>query len=267
MKRGLAVFALLASLLLACSLTAGSSPTATAAPAPPVDPTPGLATPAVQLPPGGPAAWLTYINNAYGFLLQYPAGGAGLISGATDTMARIQLPINQGTNLAEKYVDVAVQLGPAICQSPEAAGFAPGSLSPTNQSLAGLNWVQESFSQGAAGSEYQSSAYSTTSGNVCVSLTFVLHSHNPGAFSTPPPVFDQAQESAVFSQIVATFRWLNGTGAATPTQTPWATSVPTLVPPTGTAVPTPTPKLILKFPIPILPIFHSTPTPTNPPLG
>jgi hypothetical protein len=53
---------------------------------------------------------------------------------------------------------------------------------------------------------------------VCVSLTFVLHSHNPGVYVTPPPTFNRSAESFVFILIVDTFQWLGAGGAAvTPT--------------------------------------------------
>jgi len=284
MKRGFTVFSLLLLLVLACNLPMGVSQAATPTPSPTPSSTvvtpPAAAIPALKVPPdlggGGTTGWLTYTNNAYGFLLQYPAGGGGLVSGATDTMARIQLPITHGTNLSEKFLDINVQLGPGICQSPEAEGYTPGYLTPVDLTINGLKWVQENFGQGAAGSMYQSSAYSTTSGVVCVSLTFVLHSHNPGAVNPSPPLFNQAQESAVFPEIVNTFQWLHGGSASTPTQTPWATSTPsptlmgfihpvgTLLPffPTLAPTPTPTPRLIFKLPFPIVPIFPRTSTPT-----
>jgi len=159
--------------------------------------------------------WLTYTNTAYSFQLQYPPGGS-LVPGATDTSARIQLPITAGTNLVEKYLDIAVQVGASPCESPLAEGYTPGSLTPTALTINGLSWVRESASEGAAGSFFDWTAYSTVSGSVCVSLTFVLHSHNPGVYATPPPTFNAGAESLIFVSIVNTFEWLGGS-AVTPT--------------------------------------------------
>jgi hypothetical protein len=159
--------------------------------------------------------WSTYTNTAYGFRLQYPSGGS-ITSGATDTAIRIQLPIASGTNLSEKYLDIDVQNGVATCQSPLAAGYAPGYLTPVSMTISGLSWVKENAGEGAAGSTFDWTAYSTVSGSVCVSLSFVLHSHNPAIYATPPPTFDLPGESAVFILIVDTFQWLNGS-ATTPT--------------------------------------------------
>jgi photosystem II stability/assembly factor-like uncharacterized protein len=52
-------------------------------------------------------------------------------------------------------------------------------------------------------------------------MDFVLHSLNPGNYSTPPPVFDKAAESLVFAQMMGTFGWTPAT----------ATPVPPTVPP------------------------------------
>jgi hypothetical protein len=184
--------------------------------------------------------WLTYTNAAYGFLLKYPPGGS-IVAGATDTSIRIQLPITPGTNLVEKYLEISVQDGVSTCESPLAAGYATGILTPTSMTINGLTWVREEASEGAAGSIFDWTAYSTVSGSVCVSLTFVLHSHNPGVYVTPPPTFNRSAESFVFILIVDTFKWLNGaaitptpdlamavmSNTATPPPTPVSTSTPT----------------------------------------
>jgi hypothetical protein len=260
MKRILAVLSFFFVLLAACNLRLN----ATRVPLPkpmPVDtatPPPVLAAPALSMVPrGGGPPWLTYINHAYGFELQYPPGAGGIVPGATDTSIRIQLPITPGTNLVEKYLDIDVQVGNSTCQSPEAAGYAPGYLTPVNLVINGLNWVRESSGEGAAGSMYDWTAYSTTSGNVCVSLTFVLHSHNPQVFYyNVPPTYNSTGESAVFGSIVSTFQWLSGsavTPTATPSMAPVFYSIPTLV---LTHLPT----LVLTY---VSILSTSTPTPVR----
>ena len=66
---------------------------------------------------------------------------------------------------------------------------------------------KESGDGAAAGNRYDFVAYSTSSNNNCVSLTFVLHSFNSGNTNPPTPEFDRAAESAVFDQIINTFDW------------------------------------------------------------
>jgi hypothetical protein len=160
------------------------------------------------LAPRNLPSWSTYTNSAHGFQLQYPAGGS-IASGATDNNIRIDLPFASGTNLAEKYLNISVTSGTSTCESPQAAGYAPGSLTSTSSVINGLTWTKENATEGAAGSIYEWTAYSILSGNVCVSLTFILHSHNPEMYSTPPPTFNPLEESNVFVLIVGTFRWLH----------------------------------------------------------
>ncbi len=161
------------------------------------------------------SSWLTYTNSAFGFELQYPGGGGGIAPGESDTNVQIRLPFTSGTNLVEKYLDISVTMDASTCESPYAAGYAEGSLTPTTVTMNGIAWVRENAGEGAMGNYYQWTSYSTVSGTVCVSLTFILHSVNPGVYTTPPPTYDQAGESSVFALIVNTFQWLSG-AAITP---------------------------------------------------
>ncbi len=206
------------------------------------------------------SGWLTYTNLAYGFQLQYPPGGGGLQPGDTAVFARIDLPFAAGTNLAEKYLEISVTDGASTCASPHAAGYAPGHLTPTTETIHGLTWVKENASEGAAGSIYAWTAYSTVSGSVCVSLSFILHSHPPDLWPTPPPSFDDAVESAVFLQIVQTFIWLDG-AAVTPTSV--TSSTPTPVSPAYTFTPTPVSPAYTFTPTPASPAYTFTPTPVS----
>ena len=158
----------------------------------------------------------------------------------------------QGTNLSAKYLEVIVAENANTCQSPL----------PTNQpsetvTINGISFLKQTGTEGAAGSLYQWVAYSTLRDNVCVSLDFILRSHDPGVFSTPPPVFDFAAESAVFEQIVATYIWLSQTPTATPGfETPLPNESPT---PTFTPAVSVTP---ITSPVPTI-----TPTATASPTG
>jgi hypothetical protein len=82
-----------------------------------------------------------------------------------------------------------------------------GASSSENVTINGIQFLKEVGSEGAAGSLYDWTSYSTLRNNACINLTFVLRSANPGNFPTPPPVFDPLAESAVFSTIIGTFNW------------------------------------------------------------
>jgi hypothetical protein len=184
--------------------------------------------------------WLTYTNATYGFEFKYPPSSTLVTD--TPNFARIQLPITSGTNLAEKYLDVSSDPGAMPCLSPYGDPYAPppGTLVTGTQTINGIYWVIEKASEGAMGSIYQWTAYSTMIiGETCVSLTFVLHSHQADLYPTPLPEFNLAGESLVFQLIVSSFTM---TGSVPPTLV--STNTPTLVSsytPTSVSSFTPTP--------------------------
>lgn len=195
--------------VLTTTPTPTATPTPTGMPVPTFTPTPVPTT----------TSWLTFTNTPYGFRFNYPPQGQ--IVSQADQNVRIQLPFVPGTNLVEKYLDASVLVSPAVCKSPLGTGYPADAIQTSQVIINGINFLKESGADGAAGSLYQWTAYSTQRDNVCVSLGFVLHSHNPGVYSTPPPLFDEAAESAVFVEIVSTYAWL----PATPTPVPTASSL------------------------------------------
>jgi hypothetical protein len=177
---------------VAGSTSPTSTPTATATAAtPPTATATGSAT----------SGWNNYQNVKYGFSFKFPPGSS--IASQSDNAGRVYLPFAPATNLVQKYVDVTVVEGAASCKSPS-SGPPPQVLSE-NVTINGVQFLKETGSEGAAGNVYDWAGYSTTKGNACISLTFVLHSTNPGNFPTPPPLFDQTSESAVFSTMMSTY--------------------------------------------------------------
>ncbi len=133
-------------------------------------------------------------------MFKYPPGS--VVSNQSDTSGRVTLPlVTQGTNLREKYVDVNVVEGATTCQSPQTTSMSTSE----NVTINGIAFLKQTDEGHAAGNIFDWIGYSTTKGTACISLTFVLHSVNPGVFLTPPPVFDMAAESAIFSTIMSTY--------------------------------------------------------------
>jgi Ig-like domain from next to BRCA1 gene len=179
------------------------APTAAPTLVPTLTPTPATAvpsaTPAATTSGSNTTGWNTYQNSKFGFSFQFPPGSA--VSGQTDNAGHITLPFAAGTNLQEKYLDVSVVEDASSCKSPQSTAGATSE----NITINGTPFLKESGSQGAAGNFYDWVGYSAFKGTDCISLTFVLHSTDPGVYPTMPPIFDKTAESAVFSTIMSTF--------------------------------------------------------------
>ncbi len=165
---------------------------------------PPTATP--TLVPATPTAtpyasgWKLFQNTQYGFAFQVPPDAT--IASQTASSGHVDLPILvSGTNLHDKYLDVAVREGLSSCKSPYTNPMA----SAQNVTINGIQFLKEASSEGALSNYYDWTAYSTVKGNACISMTFILHSVNPGVYETPPPVFDPVAESAIFSTIMSTY--------------------------------------------------------------
>ncbi|OQY80499.1 MAG: hypothetical protein B6D40_12820 [Anaerolineae bacterium UTCFX3] len=123
-----------------------------------------------------------------------------------DDDARIDLPFAQGTLLTSKYIDIKVVEGANPCKN-SVAGSPPASSG--DAAFNGITFLKETGSEPAAGNVFDWEVYSAARPtNACVSIGFVLRSSSPGAYSTPPPAFDRAAESAVFAVIMSTFAWM-----------------------------------------------------------
>lgn len=223
----------------------GDIPTPTATQVPPTDPPPPTFTSTPETPPTPtvtaspipiPGDWLTFTNSTFDFQFKYPPS-SWIETGGTDTNTIIHLPRAPGTNLGTKYLQMIVAENANPCQSP----LATQTMLETSETVVinGISFLKQTGQDGTAGHINKWTAYSTFRNNVCVSLDFVLRAANPGAFTTPPPLYDEAAESAVFGQIVSTYAWLGVTPTATftPTATP-SEPTPTF---TSTPVESPTP--------------------------
>jgi heat shock protein HslJ len=190
-------------------------------------PTPAPGVLCITVRDAAQAGWKECRSQQYGFEVQFPSEGK--LGDQTETTARIDLTFTTGTNLTEKYLDITVQENANSCSSPQAAGYAPGTIPREAVQFNGLDFIKESGQGAATGNLYDWEAYSITRDNLCISLSFVLHSFTPELVPTPPPVYDKAAESRVFPEIASTFAWLEPAGTPTP----------------GAAQATPVPKLIV----------------------
>lgn len=173
--------------------------------------TPGMTTPlATSETPAAPLATATsgtpssysstYQNTKYGFKFDLPAG-ASIVS-QTDNLGRVSLPVVvTGTNLQEKYILVSATEGKDPCVTTD----MEGGMAIETVTINGNTFSKQTGKGAAAGNQYDWTSYATTRNNACIQITFVLHSTNPGNYSTPPAVYDTAAESAVIDTVINTY--------------------------------------------------------------
>ena len=147
----------------------------------------------------------SYQNPKYNFKFALPPGAS--VVNQTDTLGRVALPIVQGgTNLLEKYVVVNVEENKSPCVSPAVDGVP---ASTENVTINNIPFVKTTGQGAAAGNREDWTAYATTNNTACISMAFILHSANPGNYSTPPPEYNPTAESAVIPTTMATFNKVN----------------------------------------------------------
>lgn len=164
-------------------------------------------TPATIVPTGAeatstpPASDLTlYTDAVKGFSFLYPKEST-LIPIEELGYPRIDLPVQPGTNLQEKYVEIYTSDYNNGCTVLEDAEVFDAEFN-------GVEFMLQSGVNAGAGNYYEWERYTTNNDIACVMLYFVLHSTNPDNYTEPPPVFDDTAERAVIGQILSTFTWI-----------------------------------------------------------
>jgi hypothetical protein len=191
------------ALLAACVLVTPPTPTtAPTQPAPtiaPTEPAPTVAPTEGHLPN---VDWLAYHSDLGWFTIQHPLTWQQSDNGGDPV--EFVLPAAPGTTLLEKFMDIDVTPNATDCRELRYSG---DNTTSENISVNGVNFLKETGAGLGAGNVYEWTGYSTLKGTTCISITFVLHSANPGVYSTAPPDFDEAAESAIFDEILNTFKF------------------------------------------------------------
>jgi hypothetical protein len=186
MKRPLLPAMLLALVLLACRAVApGGTPT----------PTPSQLT---------HVDWLAYHDDLARFTIQHPLTWQQQPGEGYPVVFALQ--DDSGTNLIEKRMEINVRPQQGGCRQATYGGGADTNLA-LQQNINGVDWLRENGSGIALGNLYDWVSYSTVRDPNCITVTFVLHSADPGVYATEPPTFDPSAESAIFDELFATFRF------------------------------------------------------------
>lgn len=146
--------------------------------------------------------WLAYHDETAGFSIQHPLTWQQSDNGGVP--AEFALLAAPGTTLVEKLLQIDVTPNATDCRESRYGGEVTSSQ---NVSINGVSFFKESGAGLGAGNVYEWTGYSTMKGSSCITITFVLHSANPGVYETAPPAFDETAESEIFNQILDTFRF------------------------------------------------------------
>jgi hypothetical protein len=142
-------------------------------------------------------------EDAAGFSIQYPTSWQRLDAEEYPIIFSTQAA--PGTTLLEKRMEIDVRdLGLDCRQTTYGGAVVSDTL--TSLQTDGGSFLVETGTGIAAGNIYDWTSYSTLRGFNCVTITFVLHSADPGVYATEPPPFDKAAESAIFDELLGTYR-------------------------------------------------------------
>lgn len=148
-----------------------------------------------------------YLNGEYGYTINYP--DASTLS-SSDNFPQINLPFATGTNMTAKYLIMATSTPVnGLCEN---ADLNYTNKAPEPVKVNNYTFNKQEGEDAAMSHRYVTISYSTQKPNteLCVNLNFnytyaILDVYSP---ETRPQEFNLEQETAVFNQMVNTFRFL-----------------------------------------------------------
>jgi hypothetical protein len=148
--------------------------------------------------------WVVYHDPA-GFSIEHPADWKQLEGKAPPVIFEADVP--PGTTLSRKSMRISVfETAGADCTDPYST-FGQQTGAPQAGTVNGIAFLKESSGDQAMNQIHNWTSYSTLKGTTCISIALVLDSTNVGVYSTEPAPYDPAKESAVFDEVLKTFRF------------------------------------------------------------
>jgi hypothetical protein len=150
------------------------------------------------------AGWFEYRDTVAGFSILIPPDWRMNPGGPSPQL--FTLDVAPGTRLMEKVLDIQTTTDTSDCRESnyiDTEHVATSGYVDRN----GIHFFRQTGAFLGANNIFEWTAYSSTHGMHCLTLTFVLHSSNQGVYSTEPAQFDKTAESHVFDQMLDTLRF------------------------------------------------------------
>jgi hypothetical protein len=179
-------------------------PAPTEEPPPTASPTPAWTDTSTPSPTPEPsyARWPMYENQDCGFSIHYPP--ESISAEPLEGIARFNFPLlDDNTNLSEKFLDIGCYANTTSC------AFSSPQFTTSTQTFNGIDFTFQDGGEAGAGNIYITKDYTTTHGDACIRLTFVLHSTNALHYDPPKQEYDETAESQIFGEIMSSFQWFN----------------------------------------------------------
>ncbi len=152
------------------------------------------------------STWLLFTHAETGFQFRYPPESTFTSQNAE--FGHLELPLLQsGTNLTSKYLEYRLVNGSETCTVNDTFGPPAGILQTQEVLLNGRPSPRIDGLDAAMNHTYRYTFYTTRNGSTCLTLLFLLRAGNPAVYDPPRPVYDEALEAAVFTQMMNTFAW------------------------------------------------------------
>jgi len=149
------------------------------------------------------ADWMVYHNEVVGYSIEYPI--TWFVTEDSGTIFELEGDVPEDTNLYRKRMRIAAFVPAGVDCTDPFVMFEPSV--PEQVTIKGIRFLKESSHDQSMNSIHESVSYSVQHGSYCISIALLLDWTNVGVYDDEPKPFDRGKESAVFNDILRTFRF------------------------------------------------------------